>query len=138
MNEIIPPLSLVIVSDDPFARELLSSAARDSHGFEAILAIDGANAFARTMHEVVAGKAPNVFVLDRHSLGANADRFALELRTQPATRRAFVASLLPAEIRAIPEVDFHEASPPGKVAHAELMRLIARRATAAFPLRRAA
>jgi hypothetical protein len=130
MNERPPSLSLLIVSDDWFARPLLRDLARDCGHFRSI-AITGGDVPVRP-------REANVFLFDRHSLGRRADAMIAGLRADPATRACYIAALEPEPIGCNPHVDFANPTEPGTAALAPVIACVGLRALLALQTRRAA
>lgn len=87
-------LSLLIVSDDWFARQLLGNIAKASGHFNDVIAVDdGYSALAETWEGVAQGAPPNVFLIDSFSTDASAGRLVTELRSDDATRDSCIAVL---------------------------------------------
>src|SRR5688572_12452159 len=91
-------LFLVVVSEDWFARSVLESLASETGAFAKIIAVDdGYSALAETWQGVVDGMAPNVFLVDLHSVGPSSARLIAELRADVTTSHSYVAVLTPEE-----------------------------------------
>ena len=129
-------LRLVLVSEDWFARSLMEFAARESGFFEEIISVDdGYSALAETWEAVASAEVPNVYLIDKHSVGPSAERLVAELRADPITRDVYVAVLTPDEPVAKGGIDFaHECEP----ANPELCEIVASVAARAMAARRTA
>jgi hypothetical protein len=130
MSDHSSPLSLVIVSDDWFARPLLRDLARDCGHFRDI-AVTGGDIPVRP-------RDASVFLFDRYSLGERADPMIAKLRANPATRGSYIAVLEPEPIGCNPHADFASPAAPGTTTVASVIACIGLRALAALPARRAA
>src|SRR4051812_14363864 len=88
------PLSLVIASDDWFARQLFADAAQESGAFSQVIAVDdGYSALAETWENVEHGSVPDVYLVDLRSVGLSGQRLITEVRADPLTQHAFIAVL---------------------------------------------
>lgn len=132
-------LFLVVVSEDWFARAILENLAGESGMFEKVLGVDdGYSALAETWQGVEDGWAPNVFLVDLHSVGPSSARLIAELRADPVTSDVYVAVLTPDEPLAKGGVDFASPCLATQPEMADTVLLLAERARAALQASRAA
>ena len=133
------PLILVVVSEDWFARCLLESLAAETGAFAKIITVDdGYSALAETWQGVLDGAAPNVFLIDQHSVGPSGYRLVTELRMDPATANAFIAVLTADEPLTRTRIDLVSPCTPMQPEVPNLIELLATRARAAAAGTRAA
>ena len=127
-----PALTLVVVSEDWFARCLLESLAAETGAFHRVIAVDdGYSALAETWQGVLDGTIPNVFLIDQHSVGPSGHRLVTELRMDPITTHAYIAVLTADEPLPRNGVDFVSPCTPTQPELPELIELLAARARAA-------
>lgn len=98
MNATHKNRSILIVSEDWFARSLLVQAARETRLFSSVFAVDdGYSALAAVWQCVIDGWRPDAVLIDRHTPAPTAGGLVATLRTDPDTRRIAVAVLAPAD-----------------------------------------
>jgi hypothetical protein len=87
-------LRIIVVSEESFARAMLTLAARDSGQYRTVVgADDGYTALAEAWTAVMEDQPPHVFFLDIRKCDPSIGRLLLELRSDPVTRGAFVVGL---------------------------------------------
>lgn len=132
-------LFLVVVSEDWFARSVLESMASETGRFTKILAVDdGYSALAETWQGVEDGMAPNVFLIDLHSVGPSSARLVAELRADPTTSHVYVAVLTPEDPVAKGGIDFASPTLPSSPDMSDVLTIVANRAKVSLQAGRAA
>jgi hypothetical protein len=133
MSSVTPTFSIVIVSEDWFARSLLKGAAEEAETFgRIILADDGYTALAETWQAVEDGCVPEIFLIDQSAADASADRLVAELRADDITRRAYIAVLAPGDAPAKRGIDLAILGDARHPRLTQMMKLVAARAASRY------
>jgi hypothetical protein len=100
-------LTLIIVSEDWFARAILASTALEAGLFSEVVAVDdGYSALVQTWEGVAEHRPPHAFLVDGDSVGASANALIRELRSDPRTSGACVAVIGTTEVLLQPGINF--------------------------------
>jgi CheY-like chemotaxis protein len=139
MHSSAPQLSVIIASEDWFARAMLGSLAEETGLFAKVTTVDdGYSALAETWEEISQGGCPNVFIVDAHSVGPSFGRMVTELRADPATRHVYIAVLTPDEPVAKDGINFATPCTPAAEHMSDVIELIGARALVSLQTLRAA